>query len=104
MADHMSRAEMEAVIKSGGTVYHEGKLYASVAALPSPGELEGVEGLKTEEAELEARLKATKERRAAAERSAADAEKAQAAAAKKAAADEADEDDEKAPAKKSAHK
>jgi hypothetical protein len=104
MADHMSRAEMEARIKAGYTVEHKGVFYSTVESLPSPGELEGVEGLKTEEAELEARLKATKERRAAAERSAADAEKAQAAAAKKAAADEADEDDEKAPAKKSAHK
>lgn len=79
MADpqQMSRAEMEARIKEGYSVWHNGRFYNTVASLPSPGELEGVEGLKSEEAELEARLKATREKRLA-------AEKAKAAAAKKA--------------------
>jgi hypothetical protein len=87
----MSRADMEAVIKGGGSVWHNGRFYNTVESLPSPGELAGVEGLKDEESELEARLKATRERRIAAEK-AADAKKADEKAD--------DEDIEKAPAKK----
>jgi hypothetical protein len=79
-SDQMSRAEMEARIKEGYTVWHNGRFYNTVESLPSPGELSGVDGLKDEETELEAKLKATREKRIAAEKATA----AKAAATKKA--------------------
>jgi len=35
----MSRADMEAVIKSGGSVLHKGEVYSSVDALPTEADL-----------------------------------------------------------------